>query len=116
MINRRSEVEETVTATVRIEDVKHFVGHAVWAKPANMGYSTQGYHRLIRVVERQTGSKYFPFEFAAWIEYQGEAHEVLLPQACTVQNVPKAQCNPVDLGEGATWWEWIPPLKQLAIF
>lgn len=106
---------ELVTATVQKEDVHLLIGHPIWTRPADTGYSAIGYHKLIQVVETPTGNPHYPIEIHAIIKYQGKKHKAALPQSCTIQNVPKAQCNPTELG-GTPWWEWKPPATQLTMF
>lgn len=106
---------EVVTATVQKEDLHLLIGHPIWTRPTGTGYSAIGYHRLIQVVKTPTANPYYPIEVHAVIEYEGEEHTAALPQACTVQNIPKHQCTPTTLGN-TPWWKWNPPATQLSIF
>ena len=103
---------EMVTASVPVDWLHLFIGHRVWSKPEDFGYSTYGYYVLVDVVHEPTGSMYYPIRIKAVIDYQGERHEVNTPQACTVHDVPAGECEAIEY-DGKQWFKWIPQHRTI---
>lgn len=47
-------LSDAVTATVPVDWLHLFIGHRVWSKPEDFGYSTYGYYVLVDVVHEPT--------------------------------------------------------------